>query len=128
MGMIRYNYARQFDPPAPFIYVSLICPETGDREDLMPAQIDTGADRTIIPGKSVKKLGLTPLDEFPIAGLGGLIYRAPTYKLELAVHTLPSERVEVIAHDDEPYVLLGRDVLNRFRILLDGPGLALEIG
>ncbi len=27
----------------------------------------------------------------------------------------------------ETFVLLGRDVLNRHRLLLDGPGLALEI-
>jgi hypothetical protein len=33
--------------------------------------------------------------------------------------------VEAIAHAEEPFVLLGRDVLN---LVLDGPQLALEIG
>ena len=27
-----------------------------------------------------------------------------------------------------PFVLLGRDVLNHFRVLLDGPNLVLEMG
>jgi hypothetical protein len=33
----------------------------------------------------------------------------------------------VLASHDEPYALLGRDVLNRFTILLDGPNLVLEV-
>jgi len=35
--------------------------------------------------------------------------------------------IEVLANRDEPYVLLGRDVLNRHRIVLDGPQLLLDI-
>jgi hypothetical protein len=27
--MIRYRYNRQLEPPAPFVHVSLRCPETG---------------------------------------------------------------------------------------------------
>jgi hypothetical protein len=34
--------------------------------------------------------------------------------------------VEVLAAD-EPYVLLGRDILNRYRVVLDGPKQKLEI-
>ncbi len=36
--------------------------------------------------------------------------------------------LRVIADRDEPYVLLGRDVLNHFRVELDGPNLIVEIG
>jgi hypothetical protein len=35
--------------------------------------------------------------------------------------------VKVLASLEEPYVLLGRDVLNHFRITLDGPNLVLDI-
>jgi hypothetical protein len=34
--------------------------------------------------------------------------------------------VRALASQEEPYALLGRDVLNRFAILLDGPNLAIE--
>jgi hypothetical protein len=34
----------------------------------------------------------------------------------------------VVASSGEPWVLLGRDVLNAHRLLLDGPHLTLEIG
>jgi hypothetical protein len=126
--MIRYNYNRQVEPPAPFVYVSLRCPETGKAVDNLPAQVDTAADRTVIPGSLVDRLDLVPLDELRVAGLGGQTFVSTTYRIELTLRELSPQTVEVIAHPEEPFVLLGRDVLNRHRLLLDGPGLALEIG
>ena len=35
--------------------------------------------------------------------------------------------VKVLASPDEPHTLLGRDVLDQFTILLDGPTLSLEV-
>jgi hypothetical protein len=126
--MIRYAYNRQVEPPAPFVYASLRCPETGTGLGNLPAQIHTAAYRTVIPGSLVALLGLVPLDELPVTGLGGQVFLLPTYRLEVTIHTLPSQTVEVFAHDDEPFVLLGRDVLNQHRLLLNGPGQTLEIG
>jgi hypothetical protein len=126
--MIRYAYNRQVDPPAPFVHVSLRRPVEGPSMDDLPAQIDTGADRTVIPGGLVARLGLVPLDELPIAGFGGQVLLVATYLVELSLRGQPSRPIEVLAHEGEPYVLLGRDVLNHHRLLLDGPGLALEIG
>ena len=51
----------------------------------------------------------------------------PTYLVELRLRELGPVTVKVLASSDEPYVLLGRDVLNRFTILLDGPNLVLEM-
>ena len=124
---MRYTYNRQLEPPAPFIHVSLKCLETGKSVENLPALIDTGADRTVIPGSLVDLLELVPLEEFRVAGLGGRVFSAPTYKVELTIRTLLPEKVLLIAHAEEPYILLGRDVLNRHRLLLDGPGLALEM-
>jgi hypothetical protein len=62
-----------------------------------------------------------------VAGLGGQVFSTPADKVELTIRTLLPEKVVLRAHDAEPFVLLGRDVLNRHRLLLDGPGLALEI-
>jgi hypothetical protein len=69
--MIRYTYNRQIDPPAPFVHVSLRRPGDGPLLSDQPAQIDTAADRTVIPGGFVAKLGLVPLDEMQVAGFGG---------------------------------------------------------
>ena len=45
----------------------------------------------------------------------------------MSVHDLPPLDLTVYGNKGEPYVLLGRDVLNRYRIVFDGPQLALEI-
>jgi hypothetical protein len=73
-------------------------------------------------------LGLIPLDEMPVAGFGGQVFLVATYAIEVALSSLPPRPAEVIAHADEPYVLLGRDVLNYHRLVLDGPSLVLELG
>ncbi len=125
--MIRYAYNRQVEPPEPFVHVSLGRPSDGPSLDDLPAQIDTAADRTVIPGGLVTRLGLVPLDELPVAGFGGQVLLVLTSLVNLSIRGQISRQIEVIAHEGEPYILLGRDVLNHHRIVLNGPGLALEI-
>jgi hypothetical protein len=55
------------------------------------------------------------------------VFLLPTYRLELSIRDCPAVLIEVLAHPEEPFLLLGRDVLNRHRVVLDGPSLALEI-
>jgi hypothetical protein len=61
-------------------------------------------------------------------GLGGQQLELPTYQVQLLIRDLPPIIVKVAASAGEPYVLLGRDVLNRYRVVLDGPNMRLEIG
>ena len=73
--MIRYRYADEFVPPAPFVNVTLGNPELIATTDLIAAQIDTGADRSVIPRPFVDQLQLKPVREIPIAGFGGTVER-----------------------------------------------------
>jgi hypothetical protein len=56
--MIRYRYVEHIKPPAPFVNVSVRCPKTGAVAPGVPAQLDTAADRTILPAEVVTALGL----------------------------------------------------------------------
>ena len=125
--MIPYAYNTQFHPPAPFVLVTLRHPLTGNTLSGVPAQLDTGADRTLLPQSFADALQLPSIGEVPIGGVGGTISSMPCYAVFLGVHTLPESLIEVIAHPEESWVLLGRDVLNSLRIVLDGPRLVLEI-
>lgn len=125
--MIRYGYNQQIQPPAPFVHVTLRCPETGTFVAEVPAQLDCAADRTVIPGRLVTELHLLPLDEVPISGFGAQVFLLRTYQVELTIRGFQPHLTEVIAHDEEPVVLLGRDVLNHYNIALLGPILRLEI-
>lgn len=125
--MVRYNYNQQVSPPAPFVHVSVRAPHEGAAETAVPAQVDTAADLTVIPGRLVAELQLLPLDLVSALGFGGHLMTLPTYLVEIRVRELPPVQVKVLASPDEPYALLGRDVLNRFVVTLDGPNLVVEI-
>jgi len=125
--MVRYNYTQTVEPPAPFVHVTVRCPNRDPSLSDVPALLDSAADRSVIPLRLIDRLGAVQMDEISIMGFGGHIVVAPTFLIEIGLRHLPTVIVEVIADDDEPYVILGRDVLNSFRVLLDGPNLVVEI-
>jgi hypothetical protein len=126
--VIRYRYAHQFSPPAPFVNVSLYCPQTDRRAPNLPAQIDTAADRTVLPGRVIRELGLVEDGRLLFQGFAGEAIELPIFLVELQVHDLPAVALRAALGEHEPHILLGRDVLNLYRTLLDGPQQALEIG
>ena len=126
--MIRYTYQSQLHPPAPFVHVTLRNPLTGAEQQNVPAQLDTAADRTLLPDALVKALNLPQMGTIPIGGVGGIAQTMPSYPVQVAIHNLPVQEVEVVASTGESWVLLGRDILNAHRVLLDGPQAYVEIG
>lgn len=125
--MIRYRYAHQLNPPAPFVNVTLKCPTTGTRAADLPAQLDSAADRTVLPGSVVEALGLVEDGRVLFQGFAGEVIELPVFLVEALVHDFRPLLIRAALGENEPHILLGRDVLNAHRILLDGPQLALEI-
>lgn len=125
--MTHYKYNQQIRPPAPFVYVTLRPPLDDEPSFELPAQVDTGADTSVVPLRVVEALALPQLGEVPTAVFGGQVTLIPSYMIRLQIRGLTEAAVKVLASPDEPYVLLGRDVLNRYKLTLDGPRLALEI-
>lgn len=125
--MIRYNYNRQVTPPAPFVHVSVHSPNLGAAASDLPALLDTAADVSVIPAVVAEKLALVPLGEVPIGGFDGRVTWVRTFLVQIAPRGFEPTTVRVVASRDEPHVLLGRDVLNAYRILLDGPRLQFEM-
>lgn len=125
--MIRYRYTKQLTPPAPFVYVSVQCTATGASVTDQPAQIDTGADRSVLPKQLVTRLGLAEDGRAMFQGFGGEIVELPLYLVEIHVLGLRPLLVRAVLGAAESHILLGRDVLNAHRVFLDGPQLALEV-
>jgi predicted aspartyl protease len=125
--MVRYNYTRQIDPPAPFLYVNVARSDGAPEGIEVAAQLDSGADITVLPFSIAKELELAEAGEFPIMGFGGLTESLPVYVARITPRGLTGKELRVIASEGEPYILLGRDLLNSFRVVLDGPALTLEM-
>jgi hypothetical protein len=125
--MIRYSYNAQKQPPAPFVRITLRHPLSGIEIRDIPAQIDTGADQTLVPLTYVEALELDFSGGVEIVGVGGKSEEMELYTVILGIHTLPPQPIEILAHPGEAWILLGRDVLNIHRLILNGPGLVLEL-
>ena len=72
--MIRYRYNQQTDPPAPFVYGTFQNPADSTELRDVPAQIDTAADRTVLPDHLVQALGLAQMGRIAVGGLGGIVH------------------------------------------------------
>jgi hypothetical protein len=91
-----------------------------------PALLDTGADITLLPRWAVEQLGLLPLTDegVKLIWIDGSIQTAESVSLEAS---LQGGRFQGrYAMIDQPHGIVGRNLLNHFRILFDGPAKAWE--
>jgi hypothetical protein len=125
--MIRYRYNDQVQPPAPFVNVGVRCPGTGAQVVNQAALLDYAADRSVLPERMIAALGLVEDGHLLFQGFAGQVVELPIFLVEIRIHDLPAVLIRAVLGRGEPFILLGRDVLNSQRVLLDGPQLALEI-
>lgn len=120
------QYSRDFDPPAPFMDIVIAASNDPERWSKVGALLDTGAEVSIIPRQTVYKLELSPYAEMIIEAFDGRRQRVDLYAVALEVAGTRLFPIRAVAYFTS-YVLLGRDVLNRFLTTLDGPHLSFEI-
>jgi hypothetical protein len=75
----------------------------------------------------VTALDLVQVGERECQGFYGEIVQLPAFLVAVSIHDLPPIEVRAVLGEREAFILLGRDVLNNHRIVLDGPQLMLEI-
>ncbi len=122
---MKVPYNSSLLPPAPFLPVRL-SNLADDSEPLsISAKVDTGADVSAILARLIESLHLAPADEIEVEGYDGRRATLYCYDVILHVDQLRVVGLSVIAFTED-YVLLGRDVLNLLRLLLDGPALSVE--
>jgi hypothetical protein len=125
--MMRYSYVEHLTPPAPFVTVSVRCLATNGILTDLPAQIDTAADRTVLPEPIIQTLRLAEDGQLLFQGFGGDVIELPVYLVEIRIGTLEPVLVRAALGPSEPHILLGRDVINRHDLTLQGAKQSLEI-
>jgi len=121
--VIRYQYNRQVDPPGPFVHVNIKRLDASGAFATVPALVDSGADKTVVPQSLIEELALAQAGLVEAAGLNQIGVLMPVYVVQIGIRDTSPVVVEVIGALGEQHVLLGRDVLNRHRVTLDGPQL-----
>ena len=112
--------AENFDPPAPVAFVTLRNPATGVTLPDVPMLIDTGADATLLPAEAVRKIGVDIEADsvFEVETFDGETKRLQFAKLELFFLNKKFAGEYLVI--ERPMGILGRNVLNSLRLVLDG--------
>lgn len=89
--------------------------------------VDSGADATLIPIRILKEIGAKKRSQRLMVGVSGVSITVDMYVVVLKLGQGRPIHLEVIgaAGDTEP--ILGRDILNQYAVLLNGPGLTVEV-
>lgn len=113
-----------YDPPMPVLPIHVSGVDANGPGVLLHAVVDTGADCSVIPVRAARALRLPVVDMISVQGFAGDGKARPIYaaRLRFAGHNMLAR---VIAFGEEP--LLGRDVLNRLVLHLDGPAQKLRV-
>lgn len=94
----------------------------------LPALLDTGADASIVPIVYLHQLRLKPIRQDLLRSQWGERRTVSIFHIEMRISdSLHLPWVEVVGDELGDEVLLGRDVLNQLRIILNGPKLSVEI-
>ena len=125
--MIRYRYAAEVQPPAPFVNVSVRCPSTNRQIERLPALLDSGSDCTVLPSSVVAALDLVQVGLQECQDFHADRVMRSVFLVAVSIHEFPAVEVRAILEERQTHILLGRDVLNSRRIVVDGPRLTLEI-
>lgn len=124
---MKCRYSRNFYPPAPVVEVIFVTAAENLRVGPLPALIDSGADGTIVPINYLDQIHAPVTTEMSIRSQWGERRRVLMYLVDLQVGGLTIGEIEVVGDELSDEIVIGRDALNRLRVLLDGPGEATEV-
>lgn len=122
---VNIHYEHSVVLPFPYVGLAVAKPEENNYEP-RPGKIDTGASLTTIPLDLVGSLDLRRVKDVSVYTFDGTKRLYGEYRVNIKIHNALREYVRVIAAQRDN-VLVGRDLINLWRMRLDGPSLTGKI-
>jgi predicted aspartyl protease len=121
--MSKASYSNAYIPPAPVVPVKIAPPGGSPGEVTRTALIDTGADGTFIPTPILEGLELPIVHLTNVRShLGERLHRVSVHKVDFILFdTIRLPNIEVVSDDWGNNIIIGRNVLNKLQLHLDGP-------
>lgn len=124
---MKRRYSQAYLPSAPLLQVRFCNAEDMRFTQFVDGFVDTGADSTIAPVKLIRKIGATIGGVQSIRSQWGEARTVKMYVVDVEVEGINFPGIWVVGDDRGEEVILGRNLLNRMRILLDGLAEEIEI-
>ena len=112
-------FDQSYEPPFPRLFVTLYTDD--ERIGPFSALIDTGADATIAPTKLLERINAWESGWATMRSHFGERQSVQLYLIGIEVEQHGLSGLYVIGDDVGEDIILGRDILNRLALLLDGP-------
>lgn len=125
--MSWFLYSNKYFPPAPIVEVRLGKSKQQPVTSFLEAMIDTGADGTFVPLAVLEAIGVSQIDGAKIRSQWGEPRNIGVFEVSMQVSQYTLASVEVIGDDSGDEVIIGRNILNRMSLLLDGIGNTTQI-
>lgn len=126
---MSHTYDREKFPPAPILEIGLSAPRGSVGAQRNSALIDTGSDFTLVPLDLLKAIDAPESRPARVRGLWSKSQGVTLYYVDIHLEQVILSGVEVVGVEDsvDAEIILGRNVLNRLILLLDGHALETDI-
>lgn len=121
----RYNAHRAL--PAPIIPIRLALPGQRFATRVLSALVDSGADFVIVPERILLRLRSEEANYIRLRGQWSETLEMALHVLDIEIEGRRFPSIDVVADDKENEIILGRNLLNKLVITLNGPKQELEI-
>ncbi len=116
-----------YTPPMPALRVRLNRLGGAAGTASMEAIVDTGADMTIAPEWMLEQLGAIKAIETALVTQWGERHPVTLYLVDIEINGLRLPGVYIAGDENAADVILGRNVLNKLPLFLDGPEEQAEV-
>lgn len=121
------KYSNEYSPAAPLAHITISNRESTASIRNVPMLLDTGSDITLVPISFCKELGIDIAESKPLELVGFDGSKSIGFYVQLALKFGGKQFQGNFVAFDQVEGILGRNVLNAFSLLLDGPNLEWDI-
>jgi len=118
---VSVHYNADYSPAVPILQVVFGYGSEHPWLGPFKAIVDTGADATILPESIARQLRAVPLNPGQLETQWGDVHPVTLYLLDIQVDNLQLPGVVTAGDAETDEIVLGRNVLNKLAIFLDGP-------
>ena len=118
---MRAPCSRELHPAAPVLPISLAVMDESPRTGPHLSLVDTGADGTFVPVALLEELSVPMVYLITVRShLGERSQQVAVHRVDIVFDSIRLPGIDVVSDDWGDQIILGRNVLNRLHIMLEG--------